>query len=179
MKREGHPLLKARDAACRCGKQDACSSLRANLRSGICPAKNKYKLRVELNFSSPDPWHTWHADCHSLQTTQYCDPQPAQTHSLMSSTASSVSLTERTKNLSSKLSSLPMISLSHSPPRMSASPLSRVCIRKAAGPDGISHHVLRVCTEQLAVVFTDNFNLALSQAAVPPIFKSATPVPLP
>ena len=39
--------------------------------------------------------------------------------------------------------------------------------RKAAGPDGVSGQVLRVCADQLAGVFTKIFNQSLSQAAVP------------
>ncbi|KAK6321588.1 hypothetical protein J4Q44_G00085640 [Coregonus suidteri] len=38
---------------------------------------------------------------------------------------------------------------------------------KAAGPDSIPSRVLRACADQLAGVFTDIFNLSLSQSAVP------------
>ena len=55
----------------------------------------------------------------------------------------------------------------------------RVNRRKAAGPDGIPSHVLRASAEQLAGVFTDIFNLSLSQSAVPTCFKMATIVPVP
>jgi hypothetical protein len=47
--------------------------------------------------------------------------------------------------------------------------------RKAAGPDGIPSCVLRACTDKLAGVFMDIFNLSLSQSAV----KMATIVPVP
>ncbi|KAK3553052.1 hypothetical protein QTP86_031185, partial [Hemibagrus guttatus] len=39
----------------------------------------------------------------------------------------------------------------------------RVNTRKAAGPDGISGRVLRACADQLAPVFTEIFNLSLTQ----------------
>ena len=55
----------------------------------------------------------------------------------------------------------------------------RVNPRKAAGPDGISSRVLRACADQLAGVFTDIFNLSLSQSAVPTCFKMSTIVPVP
>ena len=55
----------------------------------------------------------------------------------------------------------------------------RVNPRKAAGPDGIPSRVLRTCADQLAGVFTDIFNLSLSQSAVPTCFKITTIVPLP
>ena len=38
----------------------------------------------------------------------------------------------------------------------------QVNIHKAAGPDGLTGLVLRACTDQLASVFTDIFNLSLS-----------------
>ena len=51
--------------------------------------------------------------------------------------------------------------------------------RKGAGPDGIPSRVLRACSDQLADVFMDIFNLSLSQSAVPTWFKMATIVPVP
>ena len=55
------------------------------------------------------------------------------------------------------------------------------CVKphKADGPDGIPSRILRACTDQLAGVFTDIFNLSLSQSAVPKCFKMATIVPVP
>jgi hypothetical protein len=46
-------------------------------------------------------------------------------------------------------------------------------------PDGIPSLVLRACADQLAGVFTDIFNLSLSQSAVPTCFKKPTIVPVP
>ena len=43
----------------------------------------------------------------------------------------------------------------------------RVNPRKAAGPDGIPSHVIRACADQLAGMFTDIFNLTLSQHSTP------------
>lgn len=59
------------------------------------------------------------------------------------------------------------------------STLSKVNAWKAAGPDGIPGRVLRACAEQLAVVFTNIFNLSLGEAAVPTSFKTTTIVPVP
>ena len=55
----------------------------------------------------------------------------------------------------------------------------RVNPQKTAGPDGISSHILRACTDQLAGVFMDIFNLSLSQSAVSTCFKMSTIVPVP
>ena len=46
--------------------------------------------------------------------------------------------------------------------------------RKASGPDSIPSRVLRACADQLAGVFTDIFNLSLSQFVVPAFFKMST-----
>ena len=42
-----------------------------------------------------------------------------------------------------------------------------VNIHKAAGPDGLPRCVLRACAEQLASVFTDIFNISLSESVIP------------
>ena len=51
--------------------------------------------------------------------------------------------------------------------------------RKAAGPDGFPSRVLKACADQLAGVFTDIFNLSLSQSSVLTCFKMDTIVPVP
>jgi hypothetical protein len=47
-------------------------------------------------------------------------------------------------------------------------------IHKAAGPDGLS-----ACADQLASVFTDIFNLSLTESVIPTCFKYSTIVPVP
>jgi hypothetical protein len=39
--------------------------------------------------------------------------------------------------------------------------------------------ILKACADQLASVFTDIFNLSLSQSVIPTCFKIATIVPVP
>jgi len=55
----------------------------------------------------------------------------------------------------------------------------QVNIHKAAGPDGLPGRVLRACADQLASVFTDIFNLSLSESVIPTCFKQTTIVPVP
>ncbi len=56
--------------------------------------------------------------------------------------------------------------------------LKRVNVRKAAGPDGITGHVLRSCADQLAGLFTSIFNESLATSVLPTSFKkSIIPVP--
>ena len=55
----------------------------------------------------------------------------------------------------------------------------RVNPHKARGPDGIQGWALRVCADQLTEVFTNIFNLSLSQSVVPTPFKASTIVSCP
>ncbi len=50
--------------------------------------------------------------------------------------------------------------------------LRRVNVRKTAGPDGITGHVLRSCADQLAGLFTSIFNESLATSVVPTPFKN-------
>ena len=52
-------------------------------------------------------------------------------------------------------------------------------VNKAAGPDNITPRLLRLCSSQLAPVFTDIFNTSLSLSIVPTCYKRATIVPVP
>ncbi|CDQ57090.1 unnamed protein product [Oncorhynchus mykiss] len=51
----------------------------------------------------------------------------------------------------------------------------QVNIHKAAGPYGLPGRVLRACADQLAIVFTDIFNLSLSETVIPTCFKYTAP----
>ena len=56
---------------------------------------------------------------------------------------------------------------------------SQVNIHKAAGPVGLPGRVLRACAGQLESVFTDIFNISLSESVIPTCFKQTTIVPVP
>ena len=50
---------------------------------------------------------------------------------------------------------------------------------KAAGPDGISPKVLKMCSSQLCELFCTIFNLSFQSGVVPDIWKSSCIVPVP
>ena len=50
---------------------------------------------------------------------------------------------------------------------------------QGTGADGLPGRVLRACAGQLASVFTDIFNLSLSESVIPTCFKQTTIVPVP
>ena len=52
-------------------------------------------------------------------------------------------------------------------------------VNKAAGPDDIKPKLLRLCSDQLANVFTYIFNWSLETAIVPSCFKKSTIIPVP
>ena len=47
----------------------------------------------------------------------------------------------------------------------------QVNIHKAAWPDVLPGRVLKACTDQLASVFTDIFNISLTESVIPTCFK--------
>ena len=55
----------------------------------------------------------------------------------------------------------------------------QVYIHKSAGPDILPGRVLKACADQLASVFTDIFNLSLTEYVMPTCFKQTTIVPVP
>ena len=57
--------------------------------------------------------------------------------------------------------------------------LQRINPRKATGPDNIPGKVLRGCAYELTEVWTDIFNISLSQAVVPVCLKTSTIIPVP
>ena len=48
----------------------------------------------------------------------------------------------------------------------------QVNIHKAAGPDGFPGCVIQACADQLASVFTDIFNLSLTESVIPTMFQA-------
>ncbi|KAK3562739.1 hypothetical protein QTP86_006521 [Hemibagrus guttatus] len=57
--------------------------------------------------------------------------------------------------------------------------LTKTNPQKAAGPDNIPGRALMVCSLELANMFTDIYNLSLTQALVPTCFKFTPIIPLP
>lgn len=57
--------------------------------------------------------------------------------------------------------------------------LSITKARKATGPDRVPPRVVKLCSEQLAPVLTDLFNMSLERRIVPMSFKVSTIVPVP
>jgi hypothetical protein len=61
---------------------------------------------------------------------------------------------------------------------LSAADVSKT-FKQVAGPDGLPGRVFQASADQLASVFTDIFNLSLSESAIPTCFKQTTIEPVP
>ena len=57
--------------------------------------------------------------------------------------------------------------------------LQRLNMRKAAGPDGITPRLLRLCADELCGIFTNLFNWSLRLCTVPVSFKRTVIIPVP
>ncbi len=177
---EVYRLLKARNAAFRAGDEVGLRTARANLSRGIREAKRQYSRRIAHRFSdSRDTWSLWQG----IQTITYFKPPPQTCDS-------TIPLLNELNAFFARFEAQNRTTAQKAPPPpgdqvMTLSPdsvrrsLSRINARKAPGPDNIPGRVLRDCAVELTDVFTDIFNISLSQAVVPTCFKATTIIPVP
>uniref|UniRef100_A0A9J8A6D7 Reverse transcriptase domain-containing protein n=1 Tax=Cyprinus carpio carpio TaxID=630221 RepID=A0A9J8A6D7_CYPCA len=177
---EVYRLLKTRNAAFRAGDEGGLRTARANLSRGIREAKRQYSRRIAHRFSdSRDTRSLWQG----IQTiTDYKPPQRT--------CDSNISLLNELNTFFARFEAQNSSTAQKTPPPprdqvMMLTPdsvrrsFSRINARKAPGPDNIPGRVLRDCAAELTDVFTDIFNISLSQAVVPTCFKATTIIPVP
>ncbi|XP_076862714.1 nuclear respiratory factor 1 isoform X2 [Brachyhypopomus gauderio] len=177
---EVHRLLKARNAAFTAGDREGLKTARANLSRGIREAKRQYSKRISLRFSdSRDTWNLWQG----IQTITGYKPPPQtcdSTISLLNDLKGFFARFETPNNAAAQRSIPPPgdqgLWLSSDTVWRA---FSGVNARKAPGPDNIPGRVLKNCAWKLAEVFTDIYNISLSQAVVPTRFKATTIIPIP
>ncbi len=177
---EVYRLLKARNAAFRAGDEEGLRTARANLSRGIREANRQYSRRIAHRFSdSRDTRSLWQG----IQTITDYKPPPQTCDStipLLNELNAFFARFEAQNSTTAQKTPPPpgdqMMTLSPHSVRRS---LSRINARKAPGPDNIPGRVLRHCAVELTDVFTDIFNISLSQAVVPTCFKATTIIPVP
>ncbi len=180
MNKEVWLLLKARNTAFRLDDAQTYSKSRANLKRGIKKAKHCYKLKVEEHFSNSDPRRMWQG-IQVINDYKPCNSTPTVTDVSFLNELNYfyAHFDNNNKETATKIT----LSADHQTLKLTSTDvytaLSRISARKAAGPDSIPGRVLRTCAEQLSGVFTDIFNLSLTQATVPTCFKSTSIVPPP
>ncbi len=173
-------LLKARNAAFRAGDEEGLKTARANLSRGIRETKRQYSRRIAHRFSDRrDTRSLWQG----IQTItdykpppQTCDSTIPLLNELNAFFARVEAQNSTTAQKTPRLPGDQVMTLSPDSVRRS---LSRINARKAPGPDNIPGCVLRDCAVELTDVFTDIFNISLSQAVVPTCFKATTIIPVP
>uniref|UniRef100_A0A9J7X865 Reverse transcriptase domain-containing protein n=1 Tax=Cyprinus carpio carpio TaxID=630221 RepID=A0A9J7X865_CYPCA len=177
---EVYRLLETRNAAFRAGDEGGLRTARANLSRGIREAKRQYSRRIAHRFSdSRDTRSLWQG----IQSiTDYKPPQRT--------CDSNISLLNELNTFFARFEAQNSSTAQKTPPPPSDQVMmltpdsvrrsfSRINARKAPGPDNIPGRVLRDCAAELTDVFTDIFNISLSQAVVPTCFKATTIIPVP
>ncbi len=177
---EVYKLLKARNTAFRAGDEEGLKTARANLSRSIREAKRQYSRRITHHFSdSRDTWSLWHG----IQTITDYKPPPQTCDStiplLNELNAFFARFEAQNSTTAQKTPSPPGDQVMMLSPDSVRRSLSRINACKALGPDNIPGRVLRDCAVELTDVFTDIFNISLSQAVVPTCFKATTIVPVP
>uniref|UniRef100_A0A9J7Z4K7 Reverse transcriptase domain-containing protein n=1 Tax=Cyprinus carpio carpio TaxID=630221 RepID=A0A9J7Z4K7_CYPCA len=177
---EVYSLLKMQNAAFRAGDEVGLRTARANLSRSIRQAKRQYSRRIAHRFSdSRDTRSLWQG----IQTITDYKPPPRTCDSNISLlnelNAFFARFEEQNSTTAQKTPPPPgdqVMTLTSDSVRRS---FSRINARKAPGPDNIPGSVLRDCAVELTDVFTDIFNISLSQAVVPTCFKATTIIPVP
>ncbi len=157
---------------------------RANLSRGIREAKRQYSRRIAHHFSdSRDTQSLWQgiqAITDYKPPPQTCDNTPPPPPPLLNELNAFFARFEAQNSTTAQKAPPPpgdqVMMLSLDSVRRS---LSRINAHKAPGPDNIPGRVLRDCAVELTDVFTDIFNISLSQAVVPTCFKATTIIPVP
>lgn len=172
--------LKARTAAFNSGDPDAYKAAKYDVRRTIRASQRKYKEKVESAQQSHDSRRVWHGlrcitdyggRSRPIELSSSSFPDELNT---FYARFDADNTTPATRPLVDSEDAVLCLNTA-----MVRQALKKVNPRKAPGPDGIPGRVLRVCADQLAEVFTDIFNLSLSQSTVPTIFKTSTIVPIP
>ncbi len=177
---EVYRLLKAQNVAFRAGDEEGLKTARANLSRGIREAKRQYSRRIAHRFSdSRDTRSLWQG----IQTITDYKPPPQTCDStiplLNELNAFFAHFEAQNSTTAQKTPPPPGDQVMTLFPDSVRRSLSRINARKAPGPDNIPGRVLRDCAVELTDVFTDIFNISLSQAVVPTCFKATTIIPVP
>ncbi|KAI2645121.1 hypothetical protein H4Q32_027825 [Labeo rohita] len=173
--------IRERREAFKVGGHMEYKRARYELQKTIKVAKRAYSQKLEgyyLNHNTRSMWQGIQAVTNYRGTTTATDPQDTTLPDCLNTFYARFDRLNTT-NTPSKSPCDPTDTVFQVTHTQVLKALKKVNPHKAAGPDGVPPRVLRACGEQLAGVYTDIFNLSLSQAIVPRIFKSSTIIPVP
>nr|XP_055074620.1 uncharacterized protein LOC129454148 [Misgurnus anguillicaudatus] len=177
---ETRALLRAKDAAFRSGDGRLLRVARAQLSKAIRKAKRMYAQKIYNHFcDAKDPRRMWQGiqALTDYKVTTQVNNSDAHLPDKLNNFYARFEAMNSTR--AHKSTPTPEEQALHLDPADVRRTLSRVNPRKAAGPDNIPGRVLRDCADQLTGVFTDIYNISLSQAVVPASFKKAIIIPVP
>ena len=173
--------LQAKQEADKGNDKDKYKQARYAAEKAIKTTKANYREKLEENITTNNPRYIWQG----LKAITNCKP------SSKSADITDTTLPENLNDFYSRFDKQNTIS----PPSVAAfhcniSPFTidesvvkrmfeRLNSRKAAGPDNVSPCLLKQCAGQLSGVFTDIFNVSLSQCIVPQCFKRSSIIPVP
>lgn len=173
MTRDVQHLLKARNAAFQSGDMQQHPAARANLKNGLRDAKAVHKQKTEGFLNNSDPCQAWQGMRHITRQNNTRD-----------TSIGSASEAEQLNRFFACFEVEAMAAASPAPDTESRTvvlqpaevirSLRKINTWKAAGPDGVPGQVLRDCALELGEVFTNIFNLSLSQCPHLDIHYSAT-----
>ena len=162
-------------------KHDAKTNTRKRDMKRKMPSRPaKYRDKLEENLTTNNSKNIWQG----LKAITNYKPSPKNT------TATDTTFPDRLNDFYSRFDKLNTTSPSCITPSSSLPPFTvdeyvvrsmfqRLNSRKAAGPDNISPCLPKLCADQLSSVFTDIFNVSLSQCKIPHCFKKSTIIPVP
>jgi hypothetical protein len=136
-------------------------------------AKHQYRTKIESYYTGSDARRMWQG----LQTIT--DYKGKHSWELPSDTSLPDELNNFYARFEASNTETCMRAWSRSPQSLWVRPLNRSIFTRPTGPDGLPGRVLRACADQLARVFTDIFNLSLSESVILTCFKQTTIVPVP
>ncbi|KAK0146400.1 putative RNA-directed DNA polymerase from transposon BS [Merluccius polli] len=170
----------AYNAALTTGNKEEYKAASYNVRRAVKEAKQRYGKKLEVQLQQTDSRGLWK----SLRKITDYKPKSTPIPNANTSFADELNIfyarfentqAAETHHIPSTSEEVTFQVTEHEVRRV----LKQVNPRKAAGPDGITGRVLRTCADQLAPVFTEIFNLSLSQCIIPTCFKCSTIVPVP
>ena len=172
--------LQAKQDAYKENDKDKYKKARYAAEKAAKTGKAKYRDKLDENLATNNSKNIRQG----LKAITNYKPSPKNT------TATDTNLPDRLNGFNSRFDNLNTISPSSITSSSSLPPFSvdeyvvrrmfqRLNSRKAAGPDNISPCLLKLCADQVSSVFTDIFNVSLSQCKIPHCFKKPTIFPVP
>ena len=175
--------IKKKDQAYKTKHQDTdmYRTAKRELKKSIKEHKVKYKNKLESVFSSGDSKKLW---SHMNEITNYKGTRQSLDNcdtSLPNKLNEFYARFDKDNNTSPVPEPIPEDAI---PPftvseHQVRSLFKKQKITKAAGPDGIKPRFLKICSDQIAYVFTYIFNWSLELSIVPSCFKFSTIIPVP